>query len=302
MRGAPGETKWAGISTAAVCAALTLGAVAVAADEIAGEITASIGDVAGDALAEGEHVKLGEDSACSILVDRDAVVELCGQTSLVLKRDERSNRRIVALDRGEIRIVVEPREFEERIEIHTPAAIATLLGTIAHVSVDPKTGATTISSAESRVAVRSGDPRISGTTVLDASQQLTVMPGVKPPAKPKRLNREQVSELGGCLVDFHSAALGRDSHNHNLRAAERLMTLDIVEFGEGGQLPLPTTATHDADPLPNAPGEQLATQDDVCVVTDCEPMPDFGYDPDPENPEEPQPPRLEIQRPPLSLE
>jgi hypothetical protein len=286
--------KRAGVFAVAVCAALTLGAIGVAADEIAGEITASIGDVADGALAEGEHVRLGEDGACSILVDQDAVVELCGQTSLVLKRDEGSNRRVVALDRGEIRIVVEPRELEERIEIHTPAAIATLLGTIVHVSVDPKTGATTISSAESQVAVRSGDPKISGTTVVEASQQLTVMPGVAPPAKPKHLDRDQISELGGCLVDFHSAALGRDSHNHSLRVAERLTIPDIVEYGEGGQLPLPTTATHDADALPNAPGERLATQDDVCVVTDCKPMP--------ESEEEPQPPRREIQVPPLSLE
>jgi len=272
----------AGIFAVAVCAALTLGAIGVAADEIAGEITASIGDVADGALAEGEHVKLGEDGACSILVDQDAVVELCGQTSLVLKRDEGSNRRIVALDRGEIRIVVEPRGLEERIEIHTPAAIATLLGTIVHVSVDPKTGATTISSAESQVAVRSGDPQISGTTVVEASQQLTVMPGVAPPAKPKRLDRDQISELGGCLVDFHSAALGRDSHNHSLRVAERLTIPDIVEYGEGGKLPLPTTATHDADPLPNAPGERLATQEDVCVVTDCEPAPELDRDPNPQ--------------------
>ena len=35
------------------------------------------------------------------------MVELCGQTSLLLERDERSNRRIVRLDRGEIRVVVE---------------------------------------------------------------------------------------------------------------------------------------------------------------------------------------------------
>jgi hypothetical protein len=272
----------AGIFAVAVCAALTLGAIGVAADEIAGEITASIGDVADGALAEGEHVRLGEDGACSILVDQDAVVELCGQTSLVLKRDEASNRRVVALDRGEIRIVVEPRELEERIEIHTPAAIATLLGTIVHVAVDPKTGATTISSAESQVSVRSGDPQISGTTVVEASQQLTVMPGVAPPAKPKRLDRDQISELGGCLVDFHSAALGRDSHNHSLRVAERLTIPDIVEYGGGGKLPLPTTATHDADPLPNTPGEELATQEDVCVVTDCEPAPELDRDPNPQ--------------------
>jgi hypothetical protein len=283
----------AGVLAVAIGAAFALVSIGVAADEIAGEITASVGTVPSGALAEGEHVKLGEDGACSILVDQDAVVELCGQTSLLLRRDERSNRRIVALDRGEIRIVVEPRAFEERIEIHTPAAIATLLGTIVHVSVDPTTGATTISSAESQVAVRSGDPQISGTTIVDASQQLTVMPGVAPPAEPQRLDREQLSELGGCLVDFHSAALGRDSHDHDLRVAERLTMPEIAAHGEGGQLPQPATATPDGVPLPNAPGEPLAAQDDVCVVTDCEPNP---ADRDPGS-KVPEPPLRNIQVP-----
>ncbi len=137
-----------------------------------------------------------------------------------------------------------------------------------------------------------------GTTVIEASQQLTVMPGVAPPSKPKRLDREQVSELGSCLVDFHSAALGRDSHDHHLRVAERLTLPDIVEHGEGGQLPVPTTASHADDALPEVPGEQLATQDEVCVVTDCE----SSFDPDPEGSEEPQPPRGEVQLPPVGLE
>lgn len=298
MRRTRGGMKRAGVFAVAIAAGLALDPIGVAADEIAGEITASVGNVASGALAEGEHVRLGEDGACSILVDQDAVVELCGQTSLLFRRDERSNRRIVALDRGEIRIVVEPRAFEERIEIHTPAAIATLLGTIVHVSVDPTTGQTTISSAESQVSVRSRDPKISGTTIVDASQQLTVMPGVAPPAEPRRLDREQLSELGGCLVDFHSAALGRDSHDHDLRVAERLTMPDIAAHDEGGQLPYPTTATGDAGPLPNASGESLATQDDVCVVTDCEPS---AVDRDP-NSRVSESPRGEIQVPLFFLE
>ncbi len=237
MRRIPSMKTRAAVTAAAIYAVVVLVPAGVVADEIAGEITASVGDVVTGAVAEGEHVKLGEDGACSILVDQDALVELCGETSLILKRDEHSNRRIVSLDRGEIRIVVEPRAFEDRIEVHTPAAIATLLGTIVHVSIDPTTGATTISSAESRVAVRSGDPRISGTTIVDASQQLTVMPGVAPPMEPRHLDPDQVSKLGGCLVDFHSAALKKHSHDHSVRVAERLSTPDDGANGEGGELP-----------------------------------------------------------------
>ena len=68
---------------------------------------------------------------------------------------------------------------------------------------------------------------------------MTVMPGVAPPMEPRNLDRDQVSELGGCLVDFHSAALKKHSHDHNLRVAERLSIPDDVANGDGGELPSP---------------------------------------------------------------
>jgi hypothetical protein len=261
-----GSTESWGLAAAAF--ALLLGAPVASAQHAAGEITASLGDALDGSVAEGQHLKLGEDGACSILVDQDAVVELCGQTSLMLKKD--GDRRIVALDQGEIRIVVEPRNFEERIEIHTPAAIATLLGTIVHVSIDPVSGATTISSAESKVAVRSGDPDVRGTTVVEASEQVTVTPGEAPPAKPKRLNKEQVSELGGCLVDFHSAARSQHAFEHGNLITERLTAMDI-ERNLSGQLPSPVSAV---GTVSMGPGEPLDGQEDVCVATDCTPEPE----------------------------
>jgi hypothetical protein len=36
-------------------------------------------------------------------------------------------------------------------------------------------------------------------------------------------------------VDFHSAALKKDSHDHNVRVAERLSIPDDVANGEGGE-------------------------------------------------------------------
>ena len=86
---------------------LLLGTPAASADNVAGQITASTGLVEGGeqkTLGEGEHVDLGSDGGCSILVDHDSLVELCGGTSLVLRKQK--ERRIVALDRGEIRLVV----------------------------------------------------------------------------------------------------------------------------------------------------------------------------------------------------
>jgi len=243
------------------------------ADEVAGEITASTGGELAGTIADGERVRLGEDGACSILLDDDAVVEMCGAAEVSFRRDGASNRRIVSLESGAIRIVVEPREFEARIEIHTPAAIATLLGTIVYVSVDPKTGETTITSAQSQVSVRSDEPSVLGTTVLTAGEQIHVEPGEAPPARPRRLDPEQISELDGCLADFHKAAADRDSRASRERATDRLTSIDAAN------------AESDADPdAPDRPrktrsapaADPLTGQDGVCVTTDCEPDPATG--------------------------
>jgi len=269
--------KWIGVWAAGLAALMWSGAPAVFADEVAGQVTASIDADLGGPIADGEHLRLGEGAACSILLDDDAVVELCGQTSVVFERDRDSNRRIVSLDSGEIRIVVDPRDFEERIEIHTPAAIATLLGTIVHVSVDPKTGATTISSAQSKVSVRSDEPAVRGTTVLTAGEQVTVEAGAAPPAKPKRLDPQELSKLGGCLVDFHVAAADRDSRESGERLTGRLAESDAANTGS-----LPGSAPPDrprGSPRDD-PGDPLVGQEGVCVATDCEPHHDPGYEPE----------------------
>jgi len=266
--------KRIGIWVASLASLLASGVPAAFADEVAGQITASIDAQLGGPIADGEHVKLGEDGACSILLDDDAVVELCGQTSVVFKRDPDSNRRIVSLERGEIRIIVEPREFDERIEIHTPAAIATLLGTIVHVSVDPNTGETTITSAESRVSVRSDEPDVRGTTVIAAGEQVTVEPGGAPPAQPKRLDPQEVSELGGCLVDFHVAAADRDSREIGERVTDRLTAFDAAN---AEALSGPAGSDRPGGPPRDEPGDPLTGQEGVCVTTDCGPHPDPGY-------------------------
>ncbi len=267
-----------GVFATSAAALSWIPAAPAVADSKAGQVTAAIdADLAGP-IADGEHVQLGEEAACSILLDDDAVVELCGKTSLVFERDRDSKRRIISLDSGELRVVVEPRDFEERIEIHTPAAIATLLGTIVHVSVDPQTGATIISSAESKVSVRSDEPDVRGTTVLTAGEQVTVEPGEAPPMTPTRLDAREISELGGCLVNFHSAAADRDSRDRGDRLTDQLAASDAAN---AASLPAATDSDRPAGSPLDAPGDPIAGQEDVCVTTDCEPQydPDSGKDP-----------------------
>ena len=106
-------------------------------------------------------------------------------------------------------MVVEPRLGEEKIEIHTPAAIATVLGTILHIAVDTN-GITTITSEVSRVLVESANPTIPGQTTVSGGEQIVIHPDQAPPERPAKLSSRGVASLSGCLLDFHGAALSVD--------------------------------------------------------------------------------------------
>ncbi len=168
-------------------------------------------------LGDGSDLETGEDGGCSVLVDDNVLMELCGRTSLRLERkdDKQEGVRVVRLDRGEIRLVVEPRLGLERIEIHTPAAIATILGTVVFISVDEFdiTTITTGADSESVVSVTSNLDNVKGETQLTGGQQVVIHPGEAPPPAAK-LNRQAVARLGGCLVNFHSLSLDLDLRVH----------------------------------------------------------------------------------------
>jgi hypothetical protein len=247
-----------------------LGAGVALADEPGAQVTAVVGDAvvgSGRLLAnhsgigDDEEIRMGEDGGCSLLVGDDALIEMCENTSVVLERDDRTGRRRVRVAAGEIRIIVDPRVAEERIEIHTPAAIATILGTIVHVAVDPATGDTTISSAQSTVRVENSDPSVKGSTTVAALEQITVKRGEAPPSRPRRLAREEIAALGGCLVDFHAAARKLARDDAWLHAVERIAIID------GAETPW------NPPPGPAAPAEfpsdDLVDPAEVCSPTDC---------------------------------
>ncbi len=178
-------------------------------------------------LSEDGNVVTEDESNCSVLVDEDALVELCGGTSLQLTRRPDTGQRVVRVDAGHVRLVVEPREVGERIEIHTPAAIATILGSVVFVEVDPRDGRTTISSAESDISIRRpSDPDDAKGTIVGPQEQLTLDKGGPLPTAPAHLTREALSNLGGCLVDFHAVAVNADRAASEEKAAERIAIAD----------------------------------------------------------------------------
>ena len=201
-----GQAVWlavAALAAAGPAGAATQGATVTA---VTGETGAGGVPIERQAkLTDGDPLQTGEDGACSLLVDEDAVLELCQATSLRLgHRDGRSDGpRVLELRRGEIRVLAEPRAADQRIEIHTPAAIATIMGSVVYVSVDAN-GVTTIASGESDVRIESAR-QLGSSITLAAGQQVTVRPGMPVPRKAQVWDPDS-SPADGCLVDFRALA------------------------------------------------------------------------------------------------
>jgi ferric-dicitrate binding protein FerR (iron transport regulator) len=179
-------------------------------------------------LVDGDSLRTGEDGACSILVDGDAVLELCQTTTLRLgHREGRSDGpRVLELRAGEIRVLAEPRSADRRIEIHTPAAIATVLGSVVYVAVDAR-GVTTIASAESKVRVESSR-RLGRAMTLSAGQQITVRPGAPLPRNAEIWDPD-TSPADGCLIDFRAIAFDASRDPGDGRALDHVTEQDVID-------------------------------------------------------------------------
>jgi hypothetical protein len=253
-----------------------------------------------DEVGDDQKLQTGDDAGCSVLVDRNAVVELCGQTRISFAKHPKRGNRIVNVESGNLRLIVEPREANERIEIHTPAAIATILGTVVYVSVDPLTGATTISSSDSTVNIRGQDeeectprglpaepglPECAEGTTIGSLEQLTIVPGERRQSA-KKLSRRQIDALGGCLLDFHDLALDVDRLPQETKAAERAVAVDVAAVSvEDISAPIEPTVAVEAEaeaevevevelePTDDPAQEDQIMEDMMMMMTDPDPDP-----------------------------
>lgn len=279
-----------GLSLGVACVLLLLAGAAGAAP--VAQVTATKGRAnAGDAalqmrgdLDEGAELETGDDGNCAVLVDEDALMELCGSTKVALTRKDGAadGQRVVKLDQGEIRMVVEPRVVEERIEIHTPAAIATILGTILHVSVDALGVTTITAAANSELMVKSSNPDIDESTRLGSLEQIVVQPNEAPPKETTRMSERAMSGVGGCLIDFHDHALGVDRKTASNEKVDEVVesdsaaaTLPGVEAGESQQI---DDQVGQLENLPD-PKENITPVDSLAEILDpsvFSPFPDCG--------------------------
>ncbi len=219
----------------AVLVALPVGAASAAP---AARVTGTVGsNTTGDAalalregLEEGADVVTSEDGGCSLLIDDDLVMEACGDTRVSLERKDGKDdgARVVRLERGNVRMVVEPRGVdEEKVEIHTPAAIATVLGTILHVNVDAL-GVAEVTSEASRVQVNSTNPNITDTVVLEAGQTVRIaVDGTL--GDVVELDPEELRARGTCFDLTHDAALHADSRRRTQSKIDSVNNKTIEE-------------------------------------------------------------------------
>jgi hypothetical protein len=197
------------------------------------------------AIGDGTSIQTADDGNAAMLIDQRSVVELCSSTVTTLTRRPDTGGRVIQVGAGTTRLIVEPRSNEEHIQIHTPAAIATILGTVVYVTVDPATGETTIASEDNEVKIESADPNVAGSATISGSEEITMRPG-EAPAAPKRIARSALANRGGCLMDFHDLGmtLDRVSWNGNVGTKLALADAEVANLpgvgsspsGQGGDL------------------------------------------------------------------
>jgi hypothetical protein len=212
------QTRWTvgrriSLAMTAIVAAGTLATGSPVAAEISGTVTsvkgdASVGESAAEiagTVSEGESIVTGPEAACSLLVDSRSLVQFCGQAAVRLRYEKGRSATIVDVMEGSTRALVGPRVASEPLEIHTPVAIAAILGTIVSVDVDPVTGDSTFALEKGKVAIRTrtSDPRQSRTILLKAGEQVTVdKDGTAGEAQ--RLELQDVAGRANCMNDLHA--------------------------------------------------------------------------------------------------
>jgi hypothetical protein len=213
------------------CLIALLIAGAAPASETAARVTAVVGGANIDrsaAVGDDTSIETAADGNAAMLVDEDSLVELCASTIMTLTRRPDTGNRVIKVGAGTTRIMVEPRGDDEHIQIHTPAAIATILGTVVYVTVDPVTGDTTIASEDNPVRVENADPTVTGSTTINGMESVTLRRG-EALSEPTKIARSVLANMGGCLTDLHDAAASLDSAVVIGNVQDRLAMADGVD-------------------------------------------------------------------------
>ncbi len=180
-----------------------------AAPEAAGRITALLttgtvqrtlrnGRVNTLEAAKGERVIWNDvlitpdDGRMRVLLKDQSILSLGNKSRLVVvKHDAANQQTALDLTYGRVRAkVTEITRSTGSFEIHTPTAVAGVIGTDFFVEVDSN-GETEVTCLKGNVRVRNADPKIKGEEIVHEGHTTRVKRGGKP-AKPVHATRERL--------------------------------------------------------------------------------------------------------------
>jgi len=241
----------------AASAGLTGNVTSVKGDASIGESPAEISKL----VSEGETIVTGPEAACSVLVDKRALIQFCGQAAIRLRHDEERNATVVDVTEGSTRTLAGPRSADEPLEIHTPVAIAAILGTILSVTVDPVSGDALFALEEGTARIQTVDPAHDRTVMLHAGEQITIHADGRT-SEVKRLKLQDDAKRADCLADdfFHIASLEGARGERAKAVIDAITGADIPDTG------LPAVAAPPEEPFePETPFDPI--HDNPCGLS-----------------------------------
>lgn len=135
-----------------------------------------------DVLSTGDRIDLDANATASLMVGDSAIVRLCHGASLSFPSDPSGVSGALNLSTGQLKVSTSTRAGDDPLEIHTPAAIATLLGTEGHIEVDPVTGDTVVTSLHHEIRVNGLKGSADQSVVVAAGQKVAIRTGFGPGA------------------------------------------------------------------------------------------------------------------------
>ena len=277
------------LAVTSLVAAGALAASGPAGAELLGTVTAVKGDTSigeapaelSDRVSEDQSIVTGPEASCSVLVEKRALIQFCGQAAVRLRHDQERNATIVDVSEGSTRTLAGPRQADEPLEIHTPVAIAAILGTILSVSVEPATGDATFALEEGKARIETRGSAGGGTVLLNAGEQVRVSAdGRAGEVKPLRLR--DLAERPDCLDDrFFRGASVETARLERLQWLTDAITSEDIPYtglppvAAAPEQPLepPGGADEPLDPYPNDPCGLSAICTGDIVFPEPEPEP-----------------------------
>ena len=218
------------VSTSIVCLALA------GAAQAATVLTATDGNVstAGkqleqlDEISSVDTVQVEDKGIASLVVANSAIVKMCHGATLGFDDDQGDGPSTLTLRNGQLKVSSEKRPTDNPLEIHTPAAIATLLGTELHVDVDPETGNSTFTSIDHQIRINSVDTPDGDGTVISAGERVVVRKGEQPGAV-KTADIAALRTTSDCLDKnlFRVAAVSVARQDYGKQSLPQIAAMDV---------------------------------------------------------------------------